>query len=353
LLAAAAAALVAVGPGDADQPPDAARALDAYAAMGRFFHHGRVWSETSERRGWRPAAAWPFSQALAATIAIAHVDGSRGADVGERLLELRRYWNAGSAPPAYDSQPGGRQFYDDNEWIGIDLVAAHRLLGRPQALARASRLFRLVVSGWDARSDHACPGGVFWARAERPDHRNTVSTANGALLGLLLYRETRGAGYLRWATRMYAWVYRCLGAPNGLFWDHLDSQGRVEPTQWSYNQGAMIAAGALLYEATGDVAYLRRAEAVADAAAGRFAATLDQEPPYFLAIFFDDLLLLDLLDPARSYVDLVRAYADRIWVERRDPRTGLFRFAPGQPGQLLQQAAIVRIYAWLAAGAPW
>jgi hypothetical protein len=346
-LAAAAAGAVADPAGRAGHDPNRDRALASYAAMQRFFHHGNVYAETSFRRGWTPSHAWPFSQALAATLAVAPTS-----DVRRRLGELERYWNPSSAPAGYDSvvrPPGGAQFYDDNEWIGLSLIDAYRLLGRPRDLLRARRLFGLVVHGWDREDAHACPGGVFWTRAASPDHRNTVSTANGALLALEIYDLTHARGYLAWAERMADWVQRCLRAPGDLFWDHVDSKGEPDPTEWSYNQGAMIGVDALLYRATGDTSYLVDAQHIAAAAVAHFRTRVDEEPPFFLAIFFRNLLLLERIDPQTSYRDFVGEYASDAWTHLRDPRTGLFRFEPGRPVQLLEQAAMVQIYAYLAA----
>ena len=41
-------------------------------------------------------------------------------------------------------------------------------------------------------------------------------------------------------------------------------------------------------------------------------------------------------------------YADAVWGAARDPRTGLFHFGGARQAQLLDQAAIVQIYATLA-----
>ena len=65
--------------------------------------------------------------------------------------------------------------------------------------------------------------------------RNTVSTANGAVIGLRLYEVTRNTAYLTWAKTMLGWLDRCMLTPNGLYWDHIDLSGRVNTAQWSYN----------------------------------------------------------------------------------------------------------------------
>jgi hypothetical protein len=360
-------AVAAAHPGGADPVPDrnAIRAGAAYRAMQRVFYRQdrRVYRESVPGR--RPATAWSFSQALAATIAMANLPergGAFHADVRDRLLALARYWNPSSAPPGYDSllrppagKGGGAQFYDDNEWIGIELLGASRLLGPSRlgrgSLLRAQQLFALVVGGWDSEPSHPCPGGVFWTRDASVGHRNTVSTANGAILALSLYLKTGRPDALSWGRRMVAWVDRCLAARDGLYFDHIDLQGAIDATRWSYNQGAMIAANLLLYRISGEARYLARAEAVADAALAYLAPVIDREPPEFVAIFFHDLLLLDETAPERHYADAVQGYADATWL-RRDARTGLFRFPGRATVSLLQQAAMARIYADLAASDP-
>ena len=73
-----------------------------------------------------------------------------------------------------------------------------------------------------------------------------------------------------------------------------------------------------------------------------------REPPYFLAIFFRNLLALQIADGGLRYRDAVQAYADSAWDVVRDQTTGLFRFSASRPVQLLEQAAMVQIYADLA-----
>ena len=83
-----------------------------------------------------------------------------------------------------------------------------------------------------------------------------------AELGLQLYKITGNVGYLRFAEMAYQWVRSCLLQPSGLYADHVNRKGVVEPTLWSYNQGTMIGAGTLLYQITGDSSYLQQAEQI-------------------------------------------------------------------------------------------
>jgi hypothetical protein len=312
-----------------------------------FLEKGGLYRERAGET--KRANVWPYSQALAAAGTLAALDDRYRADLQARLGDLRRYWNPARDVEAYDSSlrppfgRGGWQFYDDNEWIGLELVRAYRALGDSRLLEQARRLFRFVLSGWDTDPSHACAGGVFWTRFPRNRDRNTVSTANGALLALELYQETRRDQYLEWGRRMYDWVERCLRAPDGLYWDHLDLEGRVEQRQWSYNQGAMLAAAVRLSQATGDTRYLGRAEEIARASLGRWAPEFRDEPPSFVAIFFRDLQLLDAVRPDPTYAAAQRGYADERWRQGRSAGSGLF------DGELLEQAGMVQIYATLDA----
>lgn len=349
-----------------NDPGDFERARTAYEALETYFYrddHG-LFLEEYPREGGNPYSyAWPFSQAMAATV---DLYGARGRtsefedDVEDRLEALELYWHGEREPPGYDSyvRPplggGGDKFYDDNLWLGLEFVRLYRLFGDEALLSRARQIFELTVYGWADDPSLPCPGGVYWTEADWNDDRNTVSTAPGAKLGLHLYELSddpdRREYYLEWATRMYEWVEECLRAPNGLYWDNIDLDGNIWEAQFSYNQGTMIGASALLYRNTGDERYLERANEIAETAlehygsGGRFH---DQDID-FNAIFFSNLLLLSDLDNDPRYVRAMREYADESWERYVDPDTGLIEFDRDEPTTLLEQSAIVRIYASLA-----
>ena len=110
----------------------------------------------------------------------------------------------------------------------------------PVALGTAKQIFDLVVSGWDSDPKHASPGGTFWIQASWSTDRNTVSNMPAAELGVRLYQITGTTSYLDWALRMYHWTNHNLRRPDGLYSDHLDRAGTIEPAVWSYNQGVPI-----------------------------------------------------------------------------------------------------------------
>lgn len=337
------------------------RAQAAYEALQQYFYEAerKLYGETYPHKGGnRYSYVWPFASAMQATVALARIPevGERYAqDVQDRLDGLAAYWNGSKSPPGYDSyvRPplggGGDLFYDDNEWLAIELIKAYRLTGNEEALERAKELFALFVHGWDADESHPCSGGVFWTQAPWSQDRNTVSNAPAAEVGLYLYEMTNDSYYLDWAKKMYDWVNGCLLAPNGLYWDHIKLSGEINKTHWTYNQGTMIGASVLLYRATGDQAYLDRAAGIAEAALNYYGKSrIYAQPIVFNSIFFENLLLLDDARPNPKYRKYIQDYADEIWTTIRDPQTGLLVFDADRSTELLEQSAFAAIYANLA-----
>lgn len=335
LVAAAFFVLLSIGAANASADRNATRARHAYQSMERVYLDSRRGDYRQTPRGRVGSHAWPYSQALAATIEVARLRGARsvaGRAVPVRLAALDRRFRVHGV---YRAKPGGDVYYDDNEWIAEDMLDWDAVRGSPSARRKAVQIFRAVTAAWDSASQKTCPGGVRWTDARGNDDRNTVSTANGAIVGLRLYLLTRRPAYLRWAQRMVGWVEECLHHPDGLYGDHISGNGSIDDTEWSYNQGSMIEAYRLLYRATGDRTNLTRAEAIADATLGAFRGRWAREPAAFAAIFFRRLLALAELDRRQDYVAAAQRYADRLWVSPHP--------------QLFVQAALVQVYAALAA----
>jgi hypothetical protein len=349
-----------------DQESNLARAIQSYNALQKYFYLQDASSlyleQYPQATGDNPYSyEWPFSQAYIATLDLSTVPGDGGRnyanDVKDREIGQERYWNTTGATglPGYDSyvRPpyanGGDKFYDDNEWAALAKVQQYLTTGDKSSLERAKQIFALVVSGWDTNTTHADAGGVFWTQASWSTDRNTVSNMPGAELGLRLYQITGDHSYFDWAKRMYDWTNKYLQAPDGLYWDHLDLQGNIEKTEWSYNQGVPVGVNVLLYKVTGDQSYLREAERVADAALAYYGTTaIYQQPAFFNSIFFKNLLLLQSADHNLTYERALQSYADTVWNTNRDAQTGLFHFSGSTETQLLEQAAMTQIYSVLS-----
>jgi hypothetical protein len=260
-----------------------------------------------------------------------------------------RSFNGNVAPPV---GPGGDSYYDDNEWVGIELVRLYELDHDTAALQQAELIMQFVMSGWEttgpAGQPLPCPGGVPFSDARNNKARNTVTDAPGAELGVLLYKITHEASYLQFAEMAYGWVRQCLMSGSYLYADHIDLDGAVEPHEWSYNQGSMMGAGVLLFQATSDSAYLYQARQTAKAALAYFTySRLSEENPFFVAVYFRNLMYLDSIthDPPGSAP--AREYVYYAW-QRHRLSDNLFAYGSPPTAELLRQAALVQIFALLS-----
>ena len=310
---------------------------------------------------------WPFSQALAATVTMANIPALKTTfahEINARLTGLKSYLdltNSGAPEGTYSSTlaaydgtvappagPGGAKFYDDNAWVGIELARMYELTHVAGVLGGAEGIMAFEMAGWDAQPGIACPGGIPFSNSPEDVERNTVTNAPTAELGLQLYRLTGDAQYLQFAEMAYEWVRACLTEPNGLYADHIGLRGKVEPEEWSYNQGAMIGAGVLLYQATHDSAYLYQARQTAKAALAYYTSErLGKENPFFVSVYFRNMLYLDSVTHDPPGTKLVQGYVNYAWEHLR-LSDDVFVFGSPASAQLLVQAAIVQDYALLS-----
>ncbi len=353
----------------------ARRALLAYEAMQQNFY---VPSAGLYKGEPEYSFLWPFSQALAASVSVAHIPGQHtklegglralaaglqvyastptaGETTATGASTTLRSYDGAVAPPV---GPGGDSFYDDNEWVGIELVRLYELSHEPAALQQAEQIMEFVMAGWQTAGPEGqplpCPGGVPFSNAASNTQRNTVTDGPAAELGVRLYDITHEARYLQFAELAYGWVRQCLLEPSGLYADHIERDGEVNRALWSYTQGTMMGAGALLYQATHEGAYLYEARLTAKAALAYFTyPRLSSENPFFVSVYFRNLLYLDSLAhaagalPTRENTLPVREYAYYAWLRHR-LSDDLFAYGSPPTAELLGQAALVQIYALLS-----
>jgi hypothetical protein len=340
-----------------------ARALAAFEAMQKYYYVPGSGLYAGEPFSY----LWPFTQALAATVSMAYIPNlgvSMARELQSRLSGLNNYLdvNNSGAPegiytsglPAFDGEvapptgPGGTKYYDDNDWVGLELVRLYQLTHATALLGSAEGIMAFEIAGWQERPGLACEGGLPFSNANTNGERNATTTAPAAELATLLYKLTSNAQYLQFAERAYEWVRRCLQQPANLYADHIGNRGVVEPRLWSYNQGSMIGAGTLLYQATGNSTYLYEARQTAKAALAYFdAEKLGSEDPFFVSVYFRNLLYLDSVTHDPPGPAIAQAYVNYAWEHLRGDHDV---FVAGSPAsaQLLVQAAIVQIYALLS-----
>jgi hypothetical protein len=363
---------------------NAARATAAYAAMQQYFYlpTQKLYQEHHPRAAGDQAISflWSFEEAARATLAMYSLpNGAQyAADIQARRDGRETYWDGATGARAYRSYPQtGDRYYDDNDWVGHDLLLDAILTGDGTTLSRAQGVFSYVQTGWQPGLPN--PGGIRWVDATWNGDRGMAATSGFAMLGAHLYDATgRGTqSYLDWAQRAYDWTKRYLLSPqNGLYWNAMRADGAIDQSLWIYNQGVLIGASVQLYRATGSSSYLTEARRLADASLAFFgnngadpyySAAGSGVGPYpgrgiFNAIFFRNLMLLYAVQPAYippsgvSYLQRAQTYADTAWGDFaaqgrpgvRDSATNLFNLHGGGEYSLLDQAGMVQVYATLA-----
>ncbi|HST31954.1 MAG TPA: glycoside hydrolase family 76 protein [Solirubrobacteraceae bacterium] len=340
-----------------------ARALLAFEAMQRYYYVRGSGLYAGEPFSY----LWPFSQALAATVSMANVPKlpvSLSNELHARLIGLRTYLdlnNSGAPEGIYTSTlaafdgtvappvgPGGAKYYDDNDWIGIELARHYEKSRNAGALGYAEGIMAFEIAGFSTDPALACPGGIPFSNGIDNTDRNTITTAPAAELAVQLYKITGNLQYLQFAETAYNWVRTCLLRPGNLYADHIRPHGVIDSTFWSYNQGVMIGAGTLLYQATGNSGYLYQARQTAQAARAYFTPQrLGEENPFFPSVYFRNLLYMDSVTHDPPGPKIAQAYVDYAWQHLRLSNN---LFVAGSPAsaQLLYQAAIVQIYALLS-----
>lgn len=357
---------------------EAQKALDTYFARGRNYY---LETYPAGRSDSFMAWLWSYTQAMAANETLDSLLGGVEGNIAHQDVEnwlagLSNYrtdgaYNASVRPPVGII---ANTYYDDNDWTGLDLIAAYDATGDTNALNQAETMFNnYITRGWAYGAPcGGLTGGIYWVSTggQAFQDRTTTATAGAALLALELYAHTRNPAYLNWGQRMYNWVNQYLRDPSdGLYWDHI-SPGPygcvIDKDKVTYNQGVMIAATFLLGQllpinspnmhsyALQQIAYTVRAEQLAQATLNHYNGQYDGQPAPFNGILFQTLGQLFPYagnDPQlqNDIIQAMRSYSAWAYAHIRDARTGLYWF-PHPEGAvfLLDQGAMVQIYATLA-----
>jgi predicted alpha-1,6-mannanase (GH76 family) len=284
---------------------------------------------------WTTTGWWNAANALTAVIRYTEHTGNRSHEhVIERTFRLAPRRNAGFV----------NKFFDDNGWWALAWVEARDLTGESRYLEAAKTIFAHNVSGWD----DACRGGLWWNEDRK--YKNAITNELFLTLAARLHQRTRGLRgqgdqeYREWALRSWEWLHGSgMIGPSGLVNDGLTAAcaNNGGPT-WTYNQGVILGGLCAMHEITGDVAYLRQGESIADAAlatltspqgilaepdelSGSTGSALDGDQTQFKGIFvrnLHDFSCSPGLSDGKSaeYRAFILANADSLWKNARNKR---------------------------------
>lgn len=245
---------------------------------------------------------------------------------------------ANGKPEAYAVYPGtgDERYYDDNIWVGLDMVDLYTLTKNVAYLNRAKLVWTFILSG----TDNVMGGGVYWK--EGGNSKNTCSSAPAAVLAAKLYMATNDPVYLQSAKDLYAWTKSKLQDPaDYLYWDNATLSNPADPnsalniakSKFPYNAGQPMQVACLLYKITGNQQYLTDAQNIAAAAykkwfipfnsytLGESFRILEPGHVWFQAILLRGFIELYKLDGVKTYVRGYQKTMANAWLSNARNRT--------------------------------
>lgn len=307
------------------------------------------------------AYLWPYSGMLSGAVALYHqTRDQKYLDYIERNLlpGLAQYWDDTRLPACYQSYPTfngpSDRFYDDNDWIAIDLCDLYTITQNKAHLQRSLQLKDYIYSGWTDELG----GGIYWCEQKRTS-KNTCSNAPAAVLCAKLFVATGDSAHLRQAIQTYLWTKDNLRDPDdGVYYDNIHLDGQLDKTKYTYNSGQMIQAAVLLYKLTKDPAYLADAKQTAEGSYKFFvknrATALGERPfygnmPWFNVILFRGLKALYEIDKNPLYITTMRENAYYAWNNTRDENGLLGTDWTGEKNKkhkwLMDNACMIELFA--------
>jgi predicted alpha-1,6-mannanase (GH76 family) len=294
------------------QPDYHARAAAGIRALQRWY----VWYTGQ----WRTTGWWNSATALTAVIRYMEQTGDRS----HRMTPALTYWLA-----RFKYAKFVNSFFDDNGWWALAWIAAYDLTGDSRYLGAARTIFAHNQTGWDG----TCGGGLWWNQERK--YKNAITNGLFLTLAALLHQRTPGdQDYLTWALREWEWLHGSgLIGPKGLVNDGLTAAcANNGGITWTYNQGVILGGLAALYQITGDQAYLRQGESIADATLGMLTSPagiltepgessgsgLNGDQTQFKGIFVRYLHEFHRHSGRPAYRAFILANADSVWDNARN-----------------------------------
>ena len=285
---------------------------------------------------------WPYDGLVSGIAALNKL--GENVDYTTIVDNFRRYWRdsgtiavGGFGSSTDGVSGGGDRFYDDNSIVGIELVEAYKQTSDSKYLDWCAQIVDFLESGIDDTFGKA----LWWDESCRNvpgnENSNKPACANGfATWFLLSYLdvcpEDEKAGVKSLAMTLYDWLYTNLRDPeDNVYWNSKGADGVINRTKWTYNSGAMIAAGVRLYKVTGERQYLEQAIATADGAWNYFVRSRNgialcyptNDPWFTIQLIKSYIELEPEYAKCGSYIETFIANLDYAWEHARQPG-GLF-----------------------------
>lgn len=253
-----------------------------------FFEPDRgVFYEEFDRAKARPTGGTCFNWSVgilhSALNALAENDSAFESELRAFLKFADSYFNEAGPFAGFDVLPGppfpNDRYYDDNAWVALAYADSYRILKDEHCQRQARRARDFAYSGWSS----ALGGGVFWKEKEKSS-KNTCSNGPTAAAILSIERVTPDPEWRKRAEAIFHWTNQKLQDPSdGLFWDNIDLNGRIEKTKWSYNAALMLRTAKDLNRSQPSAALQGYVAKLEQASAERWVredGTIDDELPF-------------------------------------------------------------------------
>jgi predicted alpha-1,6-mannanase (GH76 family) len=166
-------------------------------------------------------------------------------------------------------------YADDTGWWGLAWLQAYNVTGNIAYLQTAEYDADYIHGYWDTTGGCGPKGGVWWLVHGKgaPSGRVTIPNALFLQLTAGLHNAIPGdTKYLGWARSTWSWLDSGgLISGSGLVYNGWNGACALSGPYWTYNQGAVIAGLATLYQATGNASLISVAEKIAGAAIATLA----------------------------------------------------------------------------------
>ena len=344
------------------------------------------WSDKYERgadKGTGNSTIWPqgFGLATLSQMALATRETERYdtyATAAKRLAsKFPNYITTINGVRGY-SVYGGTQhrFLDDNAWAALGLLDAYELEHTASYLSAAKMVATYMVQAGRLLEDNPPGGGgMYWQDSPDSDSntyktKNTANNGPAIVIFCRLYQITGDESYLEYARMTYKWLYNTLlDKSSWLMWDALNVEtNEINKYQAPYTTGSMLHAASLLYAITGESAYKKTADKIAQAAYSRWFENFNSEALGQTIknvktagnTHSDDIVVLMRAYEAYARISTNHRYLTafaqalrHIWATRRDAATGLMNYdwsgnATQDEWTSLGQTGYVEMYARMA-----
>ena len=269
------------------------------------------------------AFVWPMSAQFRVQSSLARLDPAA------YTLTLRTfadqlhgsYWSTTRGGYESNVLAGSDRYYDDNAHLAVALAEAHEITGDPVYLDRAKQTYAFLLQGEDSVGG----GGIYWAEHDH-SFKDSAATIQGARAALMLHQAMGEQKYLTDATRLYNWAKNTTQQSDGLFMEKLfvtgPQAGQVGNFTLVNFAGFGISANLEFYESTGNVAYLREAQRIANRSLSRYfdsgTGRINDEG-FWAYELVDGLVDLHAADGSARWLDAVHGALGWLHENKEDP----------------------------------